>query len=395
MKQTLLCLALALSIFAPSTFASATKTVTFNGQNNESLTISYQDQETRYRDEVVNTTCTRQVPNGVEQVCEQVLRYREQCHYEPGRQDCHYTPSREQCHTTPSRQECRYEQGGVVCSYENGRRVCRNEPGHQVCRTIPGQRVCQTIPGDYVCTQIPGHNVCNQVPYYERVCHNETRYRTESYSCQRTVSVPYNVKIAHEALVDLTFDNAMNVATAELNVLFLADGEIKLATNKNDVLVLAQKENLYTERNGDKYTTHASYRISFLPKERVLSPVRNPADQIQLTQDQLSFVIGKSFNPSQLKVYVRLHAKKTLFHKEIDVQRTFNGNELRMIDISNGTISTQSTVQINMNEIGVELKKRKYDITIITSVELKGGEVINDEQLSLSQTKRINEYKVD
>ncbi len=395
MKQTLLCLALALCAFSPSILAAASKTIIFNGQNHENITLSYQDQETRYRDEVVNSTCTRQVPDGVERVCEQVLRYREQCHYEPGRQDCHYTPSRQECHTTPSRRECRYEPGGVVCSYENGRRICRNEPGRQVCHTIPGQRVCQTIPGEYVCTQIPGRNVCSQVPYYERVCHNETRYRTESYSCKKTISVPYKVTINHEAKVDFTFENAMNVKEATLNLNFVEDQLLELSTAKDDVLVLAQQETLYLEKNGDSYTTHASYRVSFLPKERVLSPVKAPAEQVELNQDQMSFVIGKSFNPSQLKVFVRLHAKKTLFHKEIDIQRTFSGNELRMIDINNGGIASQSTVQLNFNELSIELKKRKYDITITTSIELKGGKVINEGPINLTQTKTIDKYKVD
>ncbi len=395
MKQILLCSFVLAALFCTPLFASATKTVTFNGQTSENVSLSFEGQETRYRNEVVNSTCTRQVPDGVQQICEQVLRYRQECRYEPSRQDCHYTSSREECYYTPSRQDCHYEGGGVVCTIENGRRICRNEPGHQVCRTIPGERVCRTIPGQYVCETIPGRNVCNQVPYYETVCHNETRYRTESYSCQKTISVPYSVRINHDAQVEFNFENAMSVKDASISVNFEDDGVVTLKTNSADVLVLAQKEGSSVEHNADTFTTHASYRVTFLPKERVLSPVKLPAEQVNVTQDQLSFVIGKSFNPSQLKVTVNLHAKRTLFHKEFDVTRTFNGTELRMIDIQNGAIATQSTVVLNLKDLGIELPKRKFDITINTAVELKAGQVINNENLVLTQTRKIEDFKLD
>lgn len=396
MKQILLCSFVLVALFCKPLFASTFKTVTYNGQASENVNLSFTTDETRYRDQIVNSTCTRQVPDGVQQICEQELRYRQECHYEPSRQDCHYTSSREECHYTPSRQECHTEGGGVVCTVENGRRICRNEPGHQVCRTIPGERICRTIPGEYVCQTIPGRNICSQIPYYENVCHNETRYRTETYSCQKTISVPYTEKINHDAQVEFIFENALGVSTANFNLEFSDDGVTNLKASANDVLILAQKESSSVEHGAsDTYTTHASYRIIFLPKQRVLSPVALPAEKVELTQDQLSFIIGKSFNPSQLKVTINIHAKRTLFHKEVDITRTFSGNELRMIDVQNGDIATQSTVILNLKDLGIDLSKRKYDVTIDTAVELKLGQVINDENLILNQTRRIEGIKID
>ncbi len=116
------------------------------------------------RQREVPDTCTRQVPNGTETVCEQVPR--QDCQTVPGqcyqvpRQDCHTIPG--QCHQVP-RQDCRTVPGD-----------CRTVP-RQRCRTVPGQ--CRSVPRQEC--HNPGRQ-CRQVSRQEcqdggTVCENRTR----------------------------------------------------------------------------------------------------------------------------------------------------------------------------------------------------------------------------
>lgn len=391
MKQILLCSFIIASFFCSPLLASTTKTIEFNGQNSENVDLEFKTQKTRYRSELVNATCERQVLAGYQNVCHQVTRYRQECHYEPARQECHTTPSRYECYYEPSRTQCYNEPGQIVCREENGRRVCRNQPGHQRCETIPGQRVCRTIPGQYTCNTIPGQNICRNVPYYETECRQEPRYRTEEYSCQKYVDVPYQVDILHSANLELKFENGMGVDKANIVVKLDNEGKLNLSTSASDVLIVAREESVSIDDTQDNaIKTQASYVISFLPKERVLSPVKNPADQIELSQEQLSFVIGKSFNPSQLKVTVRLQAKRSLFHREIDITKSFNGSELQLLDLS-----SQHKVVINLAQWGIDLPKRKFDVTITTELVLPSGKIINEGNLNLLQRRFVEKLKAE
>ena len=492
MKHLVLLLVTFFMILSSPLLAAVSKTITFSGQKSEKVDLSFTTQETRYRDEVVSSTCTRQVPDGVEQVCTQERRYRQECHQVPGRVECHETPShqecrdtpprqvchqtppqqvceqgpsrqechqtpprqechqtppqqvceqgpsRQECHQTPSRQKCHSEGGGVVCSMENGRRICRNEPPHQVCETIPGQNVCQTVPGQNVCHTVPGQNVCQTVPgqnvcrtvpgqnvcqtvpgqpicqtvpgrricenipaqnvceqvaYYEPVCHNENRYRTESYTCQKTVSVPYKVTINHDADVELFFEESAEQVSAAISVVFENDGLVSLKASsigQNEVIGFAQKIASDTSSDQDSVKTTSSFKVNLVSKEKLLSPVRSSIEQIDLNREQLSFVMGKTFDPTQLKTVVQLHSPRTLFHKELMIQKELSGTELDLVDLTAST----SRATIDFSKFGIEIPKRKFDVTVTLSVVKPEGTLITKGDLVTTQIRTVEKIKV-
>lgn len=216
------------------------KEIFFNGQLEESHSLENELTETRYRTEMRDTTCYRQVPYQ-DTECEMVPEYDTVCETIPGRQDCrteydeecrtetdyrrecNRTPNREQCRNVtrhrkecergPSRRECRtVRRTRRECRTDNSRRNCRTEPAREQCRTnSSGQRRCRTIPAREICENkpeqvcrnvpyteqecenVPGEMRCRQVPYTDRVCHTipgEENCRNVPYSNQVCEDVP-------------------------------------------------------------------------------------------------------------------------------------------------------------------------------------------------------------
>jgi len=373
MKKVLVSCFIFACIFSSNLLASTSKTLVFKGQVQESVALNFSGDETRFRDQVVDSTCTRQVPNGTEQVCEEETRYRQDCQWTRESEECHYGDSEIQCHESSPE---------IVCNIENGRRICRNEPGRRICETVPGRRICTRIPSEYI---------CHDIPYSETVCHNETTYETQSYACKKTISVPYTVKVNHAADIDFTFVNTIDVKETSFDVIYDENNDISLVAKDPSILVFAEKQILETTLTGNTYKTSGAFKITLLAKEKVLSPVKAPADKVELTLDELEFVVGKVFDPSAFKVTFTLFAKSDFFHRSVNVTKTLTAKDLELVDTFEGT-----SVKVNFKALGISIPKRKYDITIDTSVELNvDGEVVNDGELVLKQTKKVTQFKVN
>ncbi len=228
----------------------------FIGDAVDKVNLEEEQQEARFRNEMQDSTCTRQIPHQ-EEVCSDVIRYRQECRTVPGREECYdydeqvcndvtryreecYNgPSREICRTLsprqscrpgPSRRSCRRTPGREVCEdgprqevcvdlpdrevcrNRNGRRVCRQVAGRRncrmvsgdrTCRKVPGREICEDVPGDDICESIPGREVCRTVPgdlvcrdvsYQDTVCHSEPRTRCETIpTYEECNQIPYSV----------------------------------------------------------------------------------------------------------------------------------------------------------------------------------------------------------
>ncbi|MBY0518163.1 MAG: hypothetical protein K2P81_14740 [Bacteriovoracaceae bacterium] len=307
----------------------------FRGQPQEHVALERSVVETRTRTEMQNDTCTRQIPYQ-EQECGPETRYRQECTWVPARQECgrrderrcrQVTRYRQECSNGPSRRECRTFPGGQVCTNRpgreicedrggseecrevNGRRVCRRTGG-RVCRTVPGERDCRstppetrctTEPGERICRQvsypdqecttesvpwcttIPGQNVCRDIPYQENVCRNVTRYRTETYACQRPVEVPYNVTIPVHGQLDVAFLNPQ--FSQEVN--FTA----ALSSAKKFVLTAQAPQGVVVGTRAQEATVE-SQADSILVKQRIdVAMADIPMVQSQVTQNLSAVVI--------------------------------------------------------------------------------------------------------
>lgn len=236
-KILLLILALIFSSINADEFISK-KEIHFTGQELESFSLKNQLNETRYRTETRDTTCTREVPYQ-DQECEMVPEYDTVCRTIPGREDCrteydtqcrsetdyrrectrspdrercsNETRYRKECERGPSRRECRNERRTrQECHMDNSNRECRTEPAREQCRTnSAGERRCRTIPSREICTNKP-ERVCRDVSYNEQVCNNvpgEVQCRQVSYQervCHTTPgeetcrNVPYSNEVCED-----------------------------------------------------------------------------------------------------------------------------------------------------------------------------------------------------
>lgn len=214
----------------------------FNGQNAEVLTAEKNIVVVTPKVVDVPSTCSRQVPDGQQEVCHNETRYDRQCTWIPPsqncysdpyrschpvtrtRQECSTGPSRQVCTNVPSREVCTERPSREVCSTRpDGRRVCSQVGGGRSCTQVGGGRTCNTVPGERTCrmvtytdqectTQyrnrcdtIPGRNDCRDIPYSVPVCEMETRYRTEYYSCikQETIEEKAPKTLRNTVRVDI------------------------------------------------------------------------------------------------------------------------------------------------------------------------------------------------
>ncbi|MBK25275.1 MAG: hypothetical protein CME70_14870 [Halobacteriovorax sp.] len=234
-------LGIILLLFIQTALASeelSTREIFYNGQEEESHTLTSKLTEVRYRTETRDTTCYRQVPYQ-DTECEMVPEYDTVCQTIPGREDCRTeydrqcrtetnyrrecdrTPDRQQCSNEtryrkecergPSRRECRnVRRTRRECHMDNSNRQCRTEPAREQCRTNRnGERRCRTIPAREICENkpervcrdvpyteqecetVPGEVHCRKVPYQERVCHTIPGEQV----CRQ---VPYNDEVCED-----------------------------------------------------------------------------------------------------------------------------------------------------------------------------------------------------
>lgn len=213
---------LLLAVMSVSAMAQVESLIQFRGQNSEVIKVDkninvvrpvgyevphtcyndvpYENYEcndvTRYRQECHWVPASENCWTDYERVCRNVTRTREECHNGPSRQECTERPSREVCTERPTREVCRTDSNGQQrCTTVGGGQTCTTVGGGQSCHTVPGERICRNVSYtdqdcDNVprrrCETIPGRTECRDIPYSEQVCGNVTRYRQVPYACTRT-----------------------------------------------------------------------------------------------------------------------------------------------------------------------------------------------------------------
>lgn len=379
--------------------AESTKEVLYEGQQFESLELDNKKIETRYRQEEVDDTCTRQIPY-TENVCGNETRYRTQCRTVPGYQDCRTVNDRVCRNVTRYREECRNTGGGRTCrtvpgrrqcrTLPNGTQRCRNLPSHEVCRDKPPVRTCRNVPyNDRVCHNttrrqcdwIPSRQVCEEIPYQEYVCRDVTRYRTESYACTRTIQVPYQVVAKlFEGKIDVQFRDVNQSSKANLIFNLDTEGQISLKVkdlSESPALILAKKKVEATDA-GDTLNINALYKLNFLDMNSILAPVKQPLSKFYLNETHLAFVMGNVLKPEGIKVTVLIKRKdKTILSKVLET------TEFRLTTVESGT-----KLDLGLKQFDIDLKRRDHEVTV--KVEMSFNDLIlNLPAPSLSNERTI------
>ena len=389
-----------LAIWCIGAYASPTKTITFDGQNEDSFSLDTINTITRYKEEERDTTCTRQIPYQTEE-CGNETRYRQECRWQPGRnvcrteydtrcrtvtryrQECRTEPGRQVCRNAPPRQICR----NGTCRTEPGRRICDNKPGRRVCRQVPYQdRQCDRVPRQ-VCRNEPGRNVCSQVPYQEWVCRTVTRYRDETYACRRTVRIPYSFDRKIEGEVNVSYKDISNDALVELIFNLKENGNItaNAVDKSNKPLLISLKKDVQQDVQDDFTKSNGVFHLNFYDKETELAPIKENIHSVGLSRTGAWLSIGKVSKPERLQVYMKIVRDGLFSGPKTKFEKTLNSNEFNLV--SNGT---STKVQIDLTKYGVELDDKKHDVVIEVSLKFE-DEIIN---LTREQFKRKQDFEI-
>jgi hypothetical protein len=385
MKKLLIILCL--SGLSMVSMAESSKTIKYQGQNGESFELNTINTVTRYNEEERNSTCTRQIPYE-EQECNYETDYRQECNWQPARRECttEYDtecrtvtrhrkectrgPSQRVCRTTKPREVCRKG----VCRIKPGREICKDKPGVKTCIKVPYQdRQCTSEPRE-VCDRIPGGNICTTVPYQEYRCQMVTRYASEDYACRRTFKIPYSFDRRVSADVEVSF-NEEDVRSPMINFIFSLGktGKVNVKTlNKSSKPVLiAMKRQEQSDTQDDSTKTEASFSFNILDRGIEMAPVKKAIQSVSLSKNSAHFTIGKVTKRDRLRVKLVI-IRDGLFSRP----KTRFNKILTAKDMTLKTSGSLTKVTVNLAKFGVELKKKKHEVSIEVSLNFEDS-IIN------------------
>ncbi len=395
MKKSFLAVLL-LSCF--NLFGASNDSLQYRGQEEDQFTLNLTKSVTLYRTEYRDSTCTRQVPYTSEE-CSNETRYRQQCRWQAGQNICRteydrqcrtVTRHRRECSRQPGRRVCRNSEPQRICRNgrcftEPSRRICENKPGREVCRQVPYQdRQCDSVPRR-VCDREPGRNVCSQVPYQEYVCRNVTQYRSETYACQQPVQIPYTVDKEVVSDVVVRYQDKTDQASAKLNFQLLDNGQVTVkAIDTSDLptFIRVQKSEQVNNQDGD-ISSQVEFQIKFIDQKKTISPVTKGISSVGLSPNSLWFSLGKVHQPKRLEIKATIvrdglfSSAKVLFNKILNAE-----------DLNISHHDGSSRIKIDLSKYGVELKKRKHEITIEAKVILEDA-IVNQPRNGLSTSHSV------
>jgi hypothetical protein len=435
-------LAVVFALFAlmNSGFAESEKSITYENQREEQFDLENFLKETRYKQEVVDSTCQRQIPY-VENVCRNETRYRQQCHNVPGHQECrtvydqvchqetryenecHYEPGepycrvviryREECDRRGGGRQCRQIPPDIICHQApNGERKCDKIPGREECTNSPGERYCHQVPYEerecstgpsrQVCHQvprqhqvcenqarqqcdwIPDQNVCENIPYSERVCKDETLYRQESYACKKTIDVPYVVTLkTHNAnvLVDFLTTNAS--VTPEFKFGLSTNGVLSLmAKDQGDNKAVAfVKKDIKNSEVGDVNSIIGKYKIALFDRTEFFKFVDQGMKNLTLRKNSLSFYVNGKFDAKRASLAIRISKKN-----EVKFEKTLTGSQFASVFDGIGTKVSVDIEKYGAPKLGGVFTK-KHNVVLKLKLDYSDvGEIILPEKRELSTT---------
>ena len=397
------------------------KEILFNGQEQESHTLLSELTETRYRTEMQDTTCYRQVPYQ-DQECEMVPEYDTQCETIPGYNDCsteydrqcrnvtgHRTeceggPPKRQCRNVRrTRQECRMDNSNRQCRTEPAREQCRtNRNGERRCRTILARQICEHKPErvcrdvsytDRVCHTIPGEETCRDVPYSNQVCEDVprqacewipsredcrtvqvgenqvcrdvTRYRQEAYACQEEVQIPYTVTLKKFNInSEITFSKpeGYNPQFTLLNKL-TDNGQSKFLlkdAGEYKPMAFVEIDEKRSEEN-DIVTIEGKYDFKILDGGKLKAGLSKIAG-VELTKEELSFELKHHPEVKGNEIYLELGKEGSQL-----IARTLNRDE-----VSQTRDGKKIFMKIGLAKLGIKVSNlQKYNYKLVVRPKFK------------------------
>lgn len=350
-----------------SLFAQEEQTLEFTGERLLKTTLTAVKTHTEYRTEEVEDTCSREVFDHYENVCRDIPE--QSCSYQP-RRTCHTIPGQCRTYQGQCRTHCHTVRGQRRCN-----RVCppaqtRCEPSSQSCSTT-NERVCHTT--------------------YRRECNDVARYRTEYYSCMKTVQVPYEV-YDYNIEANITIEVAKLPSDISLNEKLTVkmvgeDMALSLSSENAEIVAVITKKELSDHLEDTLKTIDGHFVLEVFKKSDIANELEGIIEETKVIDRKLHL----SYKLTRITQLKSLH---------LNIARDrFIGKDLRIFD---GMIPDQllkPTVKgdvkeliIDLNDLNTaEIKNKKHKFTLLFKFGLGEGFITELKGLKLEVSKNFTQ----
>lgn len=279
--------------------------------------------------------------------------------------------------TTQTRTEYRTETVANTCwrtVFAGYRQVCRQEPITSCWPGPNGRQVCDTR--------------------WVTQCYQEPQYRQESYTCYKTISVPYEVFSNYvKANVNVKLPNVpagSQLPQETCNIDFtLTGGNFSSFANCPEFIVIA-KRSADESRIGQTIVQDRKFEISLLDAKTVAAPVKGGIGEMRLEGQNLVFRTGDLTKNTNFSLKLFVERRKLLKGDETLINRHLAPGEYSFEKISD----EHGTVKINLSKLfgGINVKRKhvlKVDINVLTSTANSINSTLPN--LSASESITVNE----
>jgi hypothetical protein len=259
--------------------------------------------------------------------------------------------------------------------------VLRAEKTHTEYRFEQRRTICyrQDVFYRRICRQTPQGHVCHTVP----------EYRTVSYSCIETVSIPYEVKDYDvEAKVSLEVaDLASSLPAAETFKVTLDGDDLRLsATGSKNFFIILKKKNVHSHMTGSLKLMTAAYSAELVEAGPVVKAL--DMTNISMKDNVLSFTMG----PVSVRNLIgfRLTVSKAPL---LGSDTVLFDRELASSEIDLKVSEVNSNADVNIQKLGVTLSSGRHLLTAKAFYK-HTGTILNVSEFERTEAGRTLIYKV-
>ena len=340
------------------------------------------------------------------EVCHTNSRGENTCQTVGGGQSCQTVGGGQSCTTVDGGQSCTTVGGGQTCRTVDGGQSCRTVDGGQSCQTVGGGQSCQTVEGPEVCrnvsyqdqdctdvprqacTNIPGRNVCENIPYSEEVCGNVTRYRQESYACERTAYRDQATakKLTGEIQVHfetngLVEEFPLQISVTATNPKFESFAAVAKLLKEPKVLVFLKKKEVKAEETKTEIKLQGEMVFEIINADSVVPvfPTKLTTPVLNLNTSILSFLIEGGIS-SQGSVEAQVTADPTIGRQRLVA-------ELKAAYPSDRAGVAANKLSLNLKGLltGDLAKKNRVNVKLTAPMTVR-GELLNATKPSSEKT---------
>ena len=302
---------------------------------------------------------------------------------------------RAQLNGAVTRTEYRTEYRETTCSrevHDGYDQVCGWEQGQTVCRTVGGGQSCGLTPSGRVCHDLPSHEECHTEPS-RHVCHNEPRYRTEYYSCTKSVSVPYQVKlydVQNNIVINVANSTNLPAGLREVVALNLANEAVSLnaVRTTGKVLISATQSSQELSNNGQLKVIQTTVNVSMIDRLAAVGPFIGGISEITGDINTLQVTTGPITNLEAVKIELIAKKDRFLVSDKVVIQKVLTLDDMELVNQGQRTL-----IKINFNKLGgpdkLSGKTAKIELKISTNVAVDNLVNKQDMPSETSVTKKL------